>query len=96
MSSIIALKTRKSMDVGQYNQVLDDFEKTFIEPLMNGIKRHVFNYQVPREPTLEDVLSTDSMRRLKAFSATANKGVIHPLDVQRWQSSSPALILKTQ
>jgi hypothetical protein len=85
VSSIIALKARKSMDVGQYNQVLDDFEKTFIEPLMNGMKRHVFNYQAPREPTLEDVLSTDSMRRLKAFSATANKGMLHLLDMQRWR-----------
>jgi hypothetical protein len=84
VSSIIALKTRKSMDVGQYNQVLDDFEKTFIEALMNGMKRYVFSYQAPRGPTLEDVLSIDSMRRLKAFSATANKGKLHPLDMQRW------------
>jgi len=84
VSSIIALKARKSMEVGQYNQVLDDFEKTFIEPLMNGMKRYVFNYQAPREPTLEDVLSIDSMRRLNAFSAAANKGMLHPLDMQRW------------
>jgi hypothetical protein len=84
VSSIIPLKARKSIDVGQYNQVLDDFEKTFIEPLINGMKRYVFSYQAPREPALEDGLSIDSMRRLKAFSAAANKEMLHPLDMQRW------------
>ena len=85
VSSVIPLKARKSMSVGQYNHVLKDFEETFIEPLMKGLKRHVFNYQVSREPSLEDVLSTDSMRRLEAFSATANKGLPHALDRQRWR-----------
>ncbi len=85
VSSIIPLKAQKSMDVGQYNQILENFEKTFIEPLLNGMKRHIFSYQSPRDPTLEDVLSTDSMRRLKVFSAMANKGMLHPLDMQRWQ-----------
>jgi len=69
----------------QYNQILGDFERTFIEPLMNGLKKHVFNYQIRTEPMLEDVLSPDSMTRLKSFSATANKAMLHPLDVQRWR-----------
>ena len=85
VSPIIALKARESMDVGQYNHVLDDFETTFIEPLMHGLRRHVFNYQASWEPTLEDVLSTGSMRRLKAFSAIANKGRLQKKDKQLWQ-----------
>jgi hypothetical protein len=85
VSTIIALKSRETMGVDRYNQVLEDFEATFIEPLMDGLKRHVFNYQAPREPILEDVLSTELMRRLRAFSAAANKGMPHPLDMHRWQ-----------
>ncbi len=86
VSTIIPLQSRGPLSVEQNNRVLDDFEKTFIEPLMRGLKGHVFNYQAPTEPTLEDVLSTESMRRLKSFSAMANKGMLHPLDVQRWNS----------
>ena len=85
VSPVIALKSRRSMDVDQYNHVLDDFKRTFIEPLMRGLRRHVFNYQAHREPTLEDVLSIDSMRRLKAFSTTANKEMLHKKDKQLWQ-----------
>ena len=52
---------------------------------MNGMKRYVFSYSASRERTLEDVLSIDSMRCLKAFSAAANKGMLHPLDKHRWR-----------
>ena len=82
--SIVALNARRSLTVEQHNQILEDFEKSFIEPLTHGLRRHVFNYQAPTEPTLEDVLLTDSMRRLRAFSATANKAMPHPLDLHRW------------
>jgi hypothetical protein len=84
VSTMIALKARKPMGVDRYNQILEDFEETFLEPLMDGLQRHVFNYQAPREPILGDVLSTDLMRRLKAFSDLANKATPHPLDRHRW------------
>jgi hypothetical protein len=84
VSSIVARNARRSLTVEQYNQVLEDFEKSFIEPLTHGLRIHVFNYQAPAEPTLEDVLSTDSMRRLRAFSATANKAMPHQLDLHLW------------
>jgi hypothetical protein len=85
VSTIIPLKSRRSLSVDQYNQVIGDFQKTFVEPLTSGLKRHIFNYQVPAGPTLEDVLSANSMRRLESFSATANKSMLHPLDLQRWR-----------
>jgi len=84
VSTIIPLNGRMALSAEQYNRVLDDFEKTFVEPLMRGLKVHVFNYQSPNEPALEDLLSTDSMRLLRNFSTTANKGMPHPLDIQRW------------
>jgi hypothetical protein len=84
VSSVVALNARRSLTVEQYNQVLGDFEKSFIEPLTRGLKSHVFNYQAIAAPTLEDVLSTDSIRRLRAFSATANKAMPRHVDLQRW------------
>jgi len=84
VSTIIPLNAQMALSVEPYNRVLDDFEKTFIKPLMRGLKERVFNYQSPTELTLEDVLSSDSMRLLRIFSATANKGMPHPLDTQRW------------
>ena len=84
VSSIVALNARRSLTVEQYNQALEDFEKSFIEPLTCGLRSHVFSYQAPAEPTLEDLLSTDSMRRLRAFSATANRATPHHLDLHRW------------
>jgi hypothetical protein len=84
VSSIVALNTRRSLTVEHYNQVLKDFEKSFIEPLTRGLKSRVFNYQAIVEPTLEDVLSTDSIRRLRAFSTTANKAMPHHVDLNRW------------
>ena len=85
VSSIVALNARSSLTVEQYNQVLEDFEKSFIEPLTRGLKSHVFHYKAAAEPTLEDTLSIDLRRRLKAFSATGNKAVLHELDLHRWQ-----------
>jgi len=84
VSTIIPFNGRTALSVEQYNRVLDDFEKTFIEPLMRGLKSRVFKYKSSTEPTLEDLLSTDSMRLLRNFSATANKGLPHPLDIQKW------------
>lgn len=85
VSSIVAINARRSLTVEQYNQVLEDFEKSFIEPLTSGLRSHVFNYQARAAPTLEDALSTDLIGRLRAFSATANKGVPHPADLHRWR-----------
>jgi hypothetical protein len=84
VSSIIALNARRSLTLEQYNQVLEDFERSFIEPLTSGLRSHVFNYQALAAPTLEDALSTDLIRRLRAFSATANKAVPRPSDLHRW------------
>jgi hypothetical protein len=86
VTTIIPLQAREVLSVEQYNRVLDDFKRTFIEPLMQGLKGHVFNYQAPTEPTIEDLLSIASMRCLKTFSATAIKGMLHPLDTQRWHA----------
>jgi hypothetical protein len=83
--SIVAIHAGRPLTVEQYNQVLEDFKESFVEPLTQGLRRRVFHYhRAPSEPTLEDVLSMDSMRRLRAFSATANKAMPHPLDLYRW------------
>jgi hypothetical protein len=84
VSSIIPLRSREPLSVEQYNRVLDDFEKTVIDPLLRGLNGHIFRYPTPTGPTLEDVLSPDSARLLEDFSATANKERLHPLDVRRW------------
>jgi hypothetical protein len=84
VSSIIPLNSRTALNVEQYNHVLDVFEKTLIEPVMQGIKGRVLSFPSQTEPALEDVLSLDSMRLLRHFSATANKGMPHPLDLRRW------------
>ena len=84
VSAIVALNARRSLTVEQHNQVLEDFEKSFIEPSTRDLRSHVFNYQAPAVPTLEDMLSTDSMRRLRAFSATANKAMPQHVDLHRW------------
>jgi hypothetical protein len=84
VSSIVAINARTSLTVEQYNQVLEDFEKSLIEPVTSGLRSHVFNYQAFAAPTLEDALSTDSIRRLRAFSATANKAAPHHVDLHRW------------
>jgi len=85
VSTVIALRSHENLSVDQYNEVLADFENSFIEPLMRGLKGHVFHYAAPADPTLEDVLSVDSLQRLRAFSRLANKRMLHPLDLQRWK-----------
>jgi hypothetical protein len=84
--SIIPLRARQPLSVERHNEVLEDFRKTFVEPLVRGLKARPISYQAPTGPTLEDVLTTESMRRLESFSATANKAMLHPLDWRRWNS----------
>jgi hypothetical protein len=86
VSSIIPLRARQPLSIKRHNEVLDDFEKTFVEPLVQGLKARPIAYETPTEPTLEDLLTAESMSCLKSFSATANRGKLHPLDVQRWNS----------
>jgi hypothetical protein len=86
VTSIIPLQQLKSLSVEQHNQVLDDFEKTLIEPASAGLRVRVLKYPARGEPTLQDVLSPESMRRLTKFSANANKRMLQPLDSYRWSA----------
>lgn len=82
--SIIPLRAGQPLSVERHNEVLEDFERTFVESLVQGLKARPISYEAPSEPSLEEVLSHEAMRRLRAFSQLANKGMLHPLDIQRW------------
>ncbi len=86
VSSIIPLRARQPLSIERRNEVLEDFEKSFVAPLVRGLKTRPIRYEPHTEPTLEDVLTTESMKRLERFSATVNKATLHPLDLQRWNS----------
>ena len=86
LSSIIPLRARLPLSVERHNEVLEDFERTFVGPLVQGLKVRPIIYEAPTVPTLDDVLTTESMRRLKTFSAKADKGKPNPLDVLRWNA----------
>jgi hypothetical protein len=86
VSSVLPLQGRDALGIEQYNQALDDFRETFLGPLVRELKVRVLPYMRPAEPTLQEILSPDAIRRLRAFSAGANRGDLRSLDVYRWNT----------
>lgn len=75
---------REPLDPAQHDQVVTDFHETFVEPLARDLGVRVLDGRVSAQLSLEDVLSTEAMARLLAFADTANKNILHELDLRRW------------
>jgi hypothetical protein len=82
VSNIVPLG-RHTLSDEEYNHVLDEFESRFLEPLSRGSTVH--SEILPARTRLEDYLSPEAARLLRAFSAAANRTAPHPSDQQRWQ-----------
>jgi hypothetical protein len=68
----------------EYNRILGEFETTFLQPLSRGSAVHP--EIVPIQTRLEDYVSPETCRRLRAFSAAANRTHLHPNDRWRWHA----------
>lgn len=73
-----------SLDYDQYNYILNDFYKTFIESLAKKYNAEI-NISSP-EKKLINTIGDDAYRALEMFSNGANKstGNVHPFDFERW------------
>jgi hypothetical protein len=72
------------LGITQYNAILADFIERIVRPVA-----HLFNYQIDATESrqnLEDWTSVDAAKKLRVFSAAANKstGASHPMDQRRW------------
>jgi hypothetical protein len=84
LSGIVPLTGQGPLDHARRDQVVTDFRETFVDPLARELGVRVLDRSVSAQPSLEDVLSTEAMARLRAFAAAANKEVLHELDLRRW------------
>lgn len=84
LSGIVPLTGRKPLDLAQHDQVVTDFHETFVEPLARDLGVRVLDRSVSVQPSLENVLSTEAMARLRDFADTANKNILDELDFRRW------------
>ncbi len=66
----------------EYNSILSEFNSTVVAPA--AANAAVAAELVQHRTTLEQDLSPEGIRRLKAFSTAANKQALHPNDYQRW------------
>ena len=82
VSNIVPLG-RHTLSDEEYNHILGEFESQFLEPLSRGSAVHP--EILPSRTRLEDYLSPEAARLLRAFSAAANRTALHPSDRQRWQ-----------
>lgn len=72
------------LGIAQYNAILADFIERIVRPVAPK-----FDYRIDATEArqdLEDWTSADAARKLRIFSAAANKssGASHPLDQRRW------------
>jgi len=84
VSGVIPLKGRDPFGLDQHDEVVSDFRNTLIEPLARDLNIRLLDYRVQVEPALEELLSPDALVRLRSFTAVANKGNLHSLDMRRW------------
>ncbi len=84
MSGIVPLEGREPLRPEQHDQVMTDVQASLIKPLTRELGVRMLDYRVHVGPVLEDVLSPEGIRKRHAFSAVANKGNLHPLDIRRW------------
>ena len=86
VSSIVPSDRRSELGYAEYNQVLSDFKHTLISPLVNDLRIHVIQVPVSLGLDLENSLTVQASRSLRAFSNSANKSLLHHLDLKRWNA----------
>lgn len=86
VSNVVPSGRGKELGYSDYNRALTDFKDNFIYKLIEGLEIHAIQVPDSLGLSLENSLSPEAMRHLTAFSKTANKVHLHPLDVKRWNS----------
>jgi hypothetical protein len=84
VSGVVPLEGREPLSLDQHDQVVADVRASLIEPLARDLGVRILDCRAHVGPALEDGLSPEALNRLRAFSAVADKGNLHPLDMQRW------------
>ncbi len=84
VSGIVPLEGREPFSLRDHDEVITDLRGTLIEPVAHGLPLRILVYLVRVGPALEDALSPEALARLRAFSDTANKELLHDLDLKRW------------
>jgi hypothetical protein len=82
VANIVPLGKRELSD-DEYNFVLAAFDSQILRPARGGLD--IETELIHNRVTPEAHLSPEAARRLKAFSATANKVSLHSTDCQRWR-----------
>jgi hypothetical protein len=84
LSRIVPLTGRGPLNPAEHVQVVTDFEETFVKPLAHDLGFRVLARSVSTQPSLEGILSTDAMTRLRALASAADKNTLHEIDLRRW------------
>jgi hypothetical protein len=83
VSTVVPLEKQK-LSQEESNRLLAEFEREFLGPAAAevGAKTEI----VQHRRTLEHDLSSEAVRLLRAFSASANRASLHPKDRPRWNA----------
>ncbi len=83
VSNVVPL-VKQELAQDECNRVLMEFEREFVGPAAaeTGVATEIA--KVP--PTLEHDLSLEAVRLLRAFSATASRSDLRPIDRARWNA----------
>ncbi len=83
VSNIVPLQNGQ-LSFDEYNSILEDFCDRYIKPFaqQHGVKVEITDSQA----SLELWMSSETAKKLRAFSACANKSsrTLHPVDRHRW------------
>lgn len=83
ISNIVSDKKRQ-LSYAEYNQLVQHFNEHVIRPTVGEVS---FEVEITKsDVTIDDIVSELVAKKLKIFSAVANKstGAAHPLDRRRW------------
>jgi hypothetical protein len=86
VSGIVPMEGQESFSLKDHDEVISDVRNTLIEKVVQGLPVRVLVYRVHVGPALENSLSPEALARIQSFAATANKGILHSLDMERWAS----------
>jgi hypothetical protein len=82
VSNVVPLERRELSDA-EYHLILGEFASQLLRAASSGLD--VQTELTHRRVTLEAQLSHEGARRLKAFSETANRALLHQEDRRRWR-----------
>lgn len=84
VSGVVPMGRFQEFSPKDHDAVIADVRDTLIKPLAEDLPVRVLVYRVHVGPAIEDSLPPDALTKLWAFSETANKTNLHPLDRMRW------------